>query len=154
MRMMFVSIGLGLCLNLAGMAVPVSGSETMQKHDYVAGQVWTYSTRPIDLKSTLTVLKVDEFPKVGKIIHIRIDDVNLKNSGAPGGVSHQVGHIPIAENALSKSTIKLLKSDAPIKDTDLEGYKIWRSAFDQGKAGAYSISVADAVDTIEVVLNK
>src|SRR6266566_2824100 len=44
-----------------------------------AGQVWPYNTRPHEKGSTLTILKVESLPKLGVIIHIRVDKVRLRN---------------------------------------------------------------------------
>ena len=35
-----------------------------------------------------------------------------------------------------------------------EGYGMWRKAFDAGNAGAYSITVAEAVEVMEKTLNR
>ena len=54
---------------------------------------------------------------------------------------------------LVQSRLKLLKEKVDIPDFE-EGYGLWREAFDAGKAGAYSITVAEAVEVMEKTLNR
>ena len=39
------------------------------------GQRWSYSTRPQDKGSTLTILKIDEVPGIGTVVQIVVDNV-------------------------------------------------------------------------------
>ena len=61
--------------------------------------------------------------------------------------------MPFLEAAIEKSGLKLLKEKVDLPDFE-EGYQIWRKAFDANKAGAYSITVADAVGVMETALNR
>jgi hypothetical protein len=52
---------------------------------YSAGQIWGYKTRPGESDSTVTILRVETLPKIGEIVHLRIDEIRLRNcSGGPG----------------------------------------------------------------------
>jgi hypothetical protein len=102
------------------------------------GQVWEYNTRPHEKGSTLTILKIESLPKLGVIVHIRLDKVRLRNcTGGPEPDNFQ--HMPFAREALDRSVTKLVKEgDVPeFKD----GYGEWRK--DCG--GVYTITVAEAV---------
>jgi len=47
-------------------------------------QVWQYNARAHEKGSTLTILKVESLPKLGVIIHIRVDKVRVRNcTGGP-----------------------------------------------------------------------
>src|SRR6516162_8458829 len=66
------------------------------------GQVWTYATRPNETSSTLTILQVDRSEKVGIIVHIRVDGIQMH---APNGnVLTSIGHTPFTRDALLLST--------------------------------------------------
>lgn len=41
---------------------------------YSVGQEWQYKTRPTEEKSTLKILKIEEYPETGKVIHISISN--------------------------------------------------------------------------------
>jgi hypothetical protein len=118
---------------------------------YKVGQIWSYKTRPNEKKSSFIVLKVESHPKLGKIIHIALRDLKLRKPN--GEFIETAQHLPFAEEAIDKSAVKLLKEKADLPDYE-EGYGIWREAFDDGKAGIYTITVAEAVDVMEVTLNQ
>ena len=45
---------------------------------YKVGQVWSYKTRPNETKSTFIVVKVENDPKLGNIVHIALRDLKIK----------------------------------------------------------------------------
>jgi hypothetical protein len=118
----------------------------------VAGQIWSYKTRPGEEGSRLTVLKTESHPKLGNVIHVAVAGVRIKNPRVPGGVSSTVGHMPYQEVALRASLVGVTGQEPSAPD--LEGYRTWKEAFDQGKAGIWSISVAEAVAAIEKIANQ
>lgn len=118
---------------------------------YKVGQVWSYKTRANEKKSSFTVLKVEHDAKLGNIIHIALRDLKMKKPN--GDFIETAGHLPFAEEAINKSAVKLLKAKADLPDYE-EGYNMWREAFDAGKAGIYTITIAEAVDVMETTLNQ
>ena len=118
----------------------------------VAGQVWTYKTRAGEEGSRLTVLKTESHPKLGLIVHVAVNGVRIKNPDAPGGVSSTIGHLPYQEAALRAGLVGVVghESAAP----NLEGYKTWKEAFDQGKAGIWTITLAEAIGAMEKATNQ
>jgi hypothetical protein len=106
------------------------------------GQVWQYKTRSNEEKSTLTILKVESLPKVGTIIHIRVEKIRLRNcTGGPEPDKFE--HMPFAREAIERSVTKLVKeTDAP---DFRSGYDEWRKAC----GGVYTITVAEAVNVAE-----
>jgi len=135
----------------------VFGQDGTQKEPadskYKVGQQWSYSARPGEEKSYLIIVKIDNDPKLGRIIHIALRGLKMKNPHSPDGFSEDVNHMPFLEAAIEKSGLKLLKEKVELPDFE-EGYQIWRKAFDAGNAGAYSITVAEAVEVMETALNK
>ncbi len=55
--------------------------------------------------------------------------------------------------ALEKSGLKLLKEKVDLPDFE-EGYQMWRQAHDAGKAGAFSVTVAEGIGAMETVVNR
>jgi hypothetical protein len=118
---------------------------------YKVGQIWSYKTRPNEKKSSFIVLKVENHPKLGNIIHIALRDLKMKKPN--GDYIETAGHLPFAEEAINRSAVKLLKEKVDLPEFE-EGYGIWREAFDVGKAGIYTITIAEAVDVMETTLNQ
>jgi hypothetical protein len=119
---------------------------------YRVGQVWSYRTRPQEPESTLTVVKVESHPKLGTIVHISLQGLRMKSPRAPDGYAETISHLPMSAEALDKSVVKLLRENAPLPEFQ-EGYKEWRRGFDAGKAGFFTIPVAEAVGIAETSLN-
>lgn len=111
------------------------------------GQVWRYKTRPHGKGSTLTILKVESLPKVGVIIHIRVDKVRLRNcTGGPEPDNFE--HMPFTRESIDKSVTKLVEErEVP---EFREGYDEWRKAC----GGVYTITVAEAIAVAEETFRK
>jgi hypothetical protein len=116
------------------------------------GERWSYHTRPEDPDSTLIIGRVEEFPNLGTVIHISVVDVNIRSPRAPGGLTHVVHHMPISPEALRASVIQRSGTGSPSPQF-ADGYQIWRTAVEDGKGGAFSISVREAVEGFESVIN-
>lgn len=120
---------------------------------YTEGQVWTYKSRPGEEKSTVLINKVETHEKLGKIFHISVNGVKVKNRHIAGGISTDLPHFPVSEEALKKSLTKLVGKREPNPD-HVEGYKTWKAEFDAGKAGIFTISISEIVGFIEETINK
>ncbi|WP_433625291.1 hypothetical protein [Chryseobacterium cucumeris] len=121
-----------------------------KKNQYSVGQEWNYKTRPTEKNSTLTILKIEEYPETGKVIHISVNGLKMKNPASPTGYAENLSHLPISEEALKKS-ITSLKKEAYKKPDSLEmdGYSYWKKEFDKGNAGIFTIPVSEIVSTME-----
>ncbi|HET8783405.1 MAG TPA: energy transducer TonB [Pyrinomonadaceae bacterium] len=140
-----------LLLLLSAASLTVAAQETDQK--YKPGQKWSYKARPGEEDSYLIVLKVDKDPKLGNIVHIALRKLKMKNQRLPeGSISENVSHMPFSQEALDKSGLKLLAEKTDLPDF-AEGYDMWREAFDAGRGGVYSITVAEAVNVVEAGLS-
>jgi hypothetical protein len=112
------------------------------------GQVWEYKTRPGEEKSFLTILRVESLPKIGTIIHIRVDKIRLRNcTGGPEPDNFQ--HMPFTRDAIEHSVTKLEKESSDIPDYQA-GYDEWRAAC----GGVYTITVAEAIAIAEAGFRK
>jgi hypothetical protein len=121
--------------------------------DYSEGQLWAYKTRAGEEKSTVLINKIETHQKLGKIFHISVDGVRVKNIHIHGGVSSELPHFPVSEETLKKSLSKLLGKRKP-NPNYIEGYNTWKSAFDAGEAGIFTISVSEIVGFVEDTINK
>jgi len=115
---------------------------------YKPGQVWHYRARPGEEQSTLTILKVESHPKLGTIVHVGLEGLRIKNAKAPGGLTSEATHLPFSEKSVDDSVTTIANPAGPVLDY-LDGYNTWRESFDAGKAGVFTITVAEAVEVLE-----
>lgn len=131
-------------LSILGFAKPVVYSE---------GQIWSYKTRTGEEKSTVLINKIEEHEKLGNIFHISVYKVKVKNPHIAGGITTDLPHFPVSEETLKKSLIKFI-GKSKINPEYHEGYKTWKAALDNGKAGIFTISVAEIIGIVEESINK
>ncbi|MDQ0592784.1 hypothetical protein QFZ37_001153 [Chryseobacterium ginsenosidimutans] len=115
---------------------------------YKVGQEWNYKTRKGEENSTLKILKIEEYPKIGKVIHISIGGLKVINPDSKEGIAEEFSHIPITEKALDESVTEL-KNEKIKVPKNIEGYSYWKKEFDQKQAGVFSISVSEIVNSME-----
>ena len=131
----------------------VVGSDSMSAAEmkeipFAVGQRWECRTRPQDASSTLVIVKIDADPPHGNIVSISVSGLRLKNPRSPDGISDTAQHMPFAKSALRRSVTKRMASDVPLSELR-GGYDLWRTAFEAGTAGFYTISVAEAAQVME-----
>ncbi|WP_189091026.1 hypothetical protein [Deinococcus ruber] len=115
--------------------------------NFVPGQRWAYHTRSGEEASRLLVLKV-EVLNGEEVVHLSIGGLAMNNPLSPGGVSQQIGHVPIGASALRRSVTWLEESAAELPE-DESGYWQWKAAADRGEAGVFTLEIADLVDVLE-----
>jgi hypothetical protein len=116
------------------------------------GDVWDYQTRKGEERSRVTVLRIDESPELGIIVHIGVDNIHFANCHG-GPEPDAVPHMPFARKALEASVKKKLASDQQLPPY-ADGYQDWRDAYAQKHAGVYIVSVADAISVAEKTFQK
>ena len=119
---------------------------------YQPGQVWSYHTRNGEEDSQLVILHLDSTPGLGAIVHVHINGVSIRTPHAPSGIATEITHLPFAEEAINRSVTQQIGVQQPPDFQD--AYSTWRSAFDSGQAGVFSITAAQAVDYIEQTLDQ
>lgn len=123
--------------------------------DFTEGQVWAYKTRPGEEKSTLLINKIESHPSFGKIFHISLSGVKVKDPRFAGGVISELHHVPVSQNTLEKSVTKLLRKSQPNPRAEyVELYKEWKKAYDKGMAGMFHNTVSEIVSDTETAINK
>ncbi|MBD2714419.1 hypothetical protein KBK19_05190 [Microvirga sp. STR05] len=119
---------------------------------YKVGQIWKYQTRPNERESLLTVVKVELQHEAIVVVHIHVDGLCLKPTEHGGKPGTTASHLPFSEEAMDASVIHLVTQVEQLPSFE-EGYEMWREAFLDGKAGTFSITVAQVIDFIESSLN-
>ncbi|GAA0751352.1 hypothetical protein LRH25_14540 [Ideonella azotifigens] len=114
--------------------------------DLQAGQVWTYKTRAGEASSTLTVLKVEQYNDLGRVVHIRVDGIHMTNP-VKGNVVTDIPHLPFKDLALQGSVVKQLRKLSSLPDFQ-EGYDTWKKAYLAGQAGAFETPVSTTLDAM------
>jgi len=120
------------------------------KSEFKVGQVWNYKTRPTEDGSSLVILKVETAPGWKTIVHVGITGLKIRT---PKGIQDVVPHMPFDESAVKESVTAKVSDSGKLTNFQ-KGYELWRDAASSGKGGVFTISVADAVATIEEGLNK
>jgi len=120
---------------------PADGSK------YAIGQVWTYWTRPGEEDSRLTIIGIDEDPRVGKMIHVALDNLKMRNPAEPGKLYDGMSFLPFSESAIDLS-VRELSGRAEIR-ASIPEYEGWKRHFAAGRAGVYSSPVADVLNNFE-----
>lgn len=122
-------------------------------HDYQVGQIWAYHTRQGEEHSRLLITQIDHFEGHDTIFHLYIDQLEMKgphtNASAP--INSELPHVPVTQSTLDESVTKLIGTASDLPDNS-EGYTIWRTAFDDHKAGVFDLPLKDIVRCLEEVL--
>jgi hypothetical protein len=114
--------------------------------DLKPGQVWSYKTRSSEPASTITILKVENYSDLGRVVHIRVDGIRMKNP-LKGNVVTDIPHLPFKEAAVQSSITKLISSSQDVP-TFQEGYDTWKKAYLAGQAGAFDTAVSATLDAM------
>lgn len=120
-------------------------SANVMSQEYAPGQTWEYKTRSTEKTSTLTILKVEKYDDLGEVIHIRIDQIKMANP-TKGNEITDIPHLPFKKKALDSSITKL-KGIETVPDFQ-EGYDTWKTAYDEGQAGAFETTVKETLEAL------
>lgn len=118
---------------------------------YKPGQVWNYKTRPGEEDSLLMITVVEEH-KGQIIVHIALRGLKIPNHLAPDGFTSEATHLPFAKESIDDSVTSLHEENDALPDFK-DGYNQWKAAFDEGKAGIFTITVDKAVDVMQQALS-
>lgn len=114
--------------------------------DFRVGQIWAYDTRPGEVDSTLTILKIERYRDLGPVIHVRVDGIHMVNP-LKGNIVTDIPHIPFKQVAIRRSVTRLLRTSSGVHNFH-DGYAIWKKAYLAGEAGAFDIPVRNALDAM------
>ena len=126
----------------------------MQSNEkYKEGQVWSYKTRENESNSKIYIVKIEYNKTIGKNYHIYIDNLNIKNPYQKSKIQNNLSHSPVSEKTLDDSVIKIVTAKYENNINISDGYVAWKEAFDDGKAGVFTIPVNEIIQCIEDVAN-
>jgi hypothetical protein len=123
----------------------------MTRPEYTPGQAWTYRTRPGAEASRVIIRKKDIEPEDGEVFHISILDARLRNHRVDGGIQHAMHHAAVARATLDQSLLDCV-GEGDEDEAWMDGYEVWRHAYDRGDAGVFDIPVAEILGYIERVV--
>ncbi|MEO0460886.1 MAG: hypothetical protein AAF219_08580 [Myxococcota bacterium] len=111
---------------------------------FMPGQVWTLKGDWDGLTPTATILRIEDNEKFGRVVHLRIDGIELP--GPNEQPTRSISHMPLSKVAAQRS----LSSSGKVSSTpaELDGYETWREAFDKGEAGVFTVTIKEAVDAM------
>jgi hypothetical protein len=138
-------------LFLLCVALGTPGEASATAPDFSTGQVWAYRTRPGEEMSRLLIDKVEDDSRLGRIYHISITGIHIGRMDASRRYLNELPHLPVSAKTLMLSCTTLVGESEPNPDY-LNGYQVWRKAFEAGRAGVYTISVSEIVDTADHTL--
>jgi|GEM_PF-3360033 len=87
--------------------------------EYKPGQVWETGSGP-----TVTVLKVEELPKFGKVVHVRVDNVPNGSCGAVQ-LTKSINHLALTDKMMRRSEIYFVKEDSNLPESYFDAYREW-----------------------------
>ncbi|MDA7858193.1 hypothetical protein N9B31_03660 [Mariniblastus sp.] len=111
---------------------------------FSVGQIWTYTTRDCETDSRMTIVRLDEDPDFGTIVHVFVSGVSIPNTQAPGGITTFIAHLPYSEEALEKCVLQLDGESTELPDYE-EAYQLWRTAFESDEAGVFDDPVSEVI---------
>jgi hypothetical protein len=142
----FLVVGCSALTLVGTQALARADSVQERKVDFRPGQIWRYQTRPHEPKSRILIQRVDPNEKLGEIVHIRVTSLAFKG---PRGKVAVFPHLPFSGKALRNCVVALESSGNEVPTDYMDGYKIWREAFDAGKGGVFTVDVASVLDAME-----
>ena len=142
-----------LAAGLALLAACASGPpppERASSPRYRIGQVWRYQTRAGEEASRAIVGRIDQIEGLGTVVHVKLTGLQLRGAQ---GVATLLYHAPVAEAQLSASVTELTEERGDLEGF-AEGYASWLSAYRDGKAGVFTLTLAEIVDAMEQALSR
>lgn len=111
---------------------------------FAVGQVWSYHSRKGEEDSRFVICKIEEDPRAGRLVHIAVNNLKMKNLISPSGFSDNIVHLPFADAALRSSVIELEGITTSLPPYE-NGYNVWRQSFDNKVGGVWTVPLAEAI---------
>lgn len=107
------------------------------------GQVWTFKDAPLE-ETRVIIGDIEPFhDDVAVSVSITgMPRVQFANGQTLNGTAD---HVPFSEAALRASLEELVAEDQPMLDGYADGYATWKEAVETGRAGIFTISLAEVV---------
>jgi hypothetical protein len=118
----------------------------MREHAYQPGQVWTFRGAPLP-ESRVVIGTIDRGKHHDWVFSVSIIKVPFPDLAIGGTRIADMAHVPVTRAVLDSSLLENVGAGEPA-DAFAEGYASWRSAFDAGEAGAFTIGISAVIDAI------
>jgi hypothetical protein len=112
------------------------GHSDSKMMEYGPGQVWGTGFGP-----TVTILKIEELPKVGRVVHVRIDNIPVPNCGG-FHLTRTIEHMALTEKMMRQGATDLIKGKVDLPETYFDAYKEWEK---QKKREVVKVPMQEAV---------
>lgn len=113
----------GALLLAASLALPAQSQpdgENPRATNYKLGQVWTMKQG-----STVTILAIEDVPKVGRVVHVRVDNIPWQSCGDVH-VTRTLEHIAVVDQVLLASGLTFSKENVDLPQSSIEAYRKWQ----------------------------
>ena len=87
--------------------------------DHKPGQQWT-----MNQDITVTILAIEDVHRVGKVIHVRVDNIPWQSCGEIH-LTRAIEHLAVTEKMMLKSALVLSKDNVDLPESSIEAYRKW-----------------------------
>jgi hypothetical protein len=115
---------------------------TVRPDGFLVGERWSYRTRPGEDGSTFVVGGIELSPSGQRIVHVRVDGIQLKIPPEP---KTYIPHVPMGEAMLLSSRLER-------RETGIDAggeFSTWYSDWRDSERRAYEMPLAEAIGHIE-----
>lgn len=138
---------------LFGVVAAMLSAASAAQPTFAVGQEWSYPTRKAEVDSRLVIQRIDDHPKLGRIIHVGILGAKLRLRPDEPPLAWTIGHMPFPEAVLRKNVTKLESATSVAAFADFEkSYAGWKVDADAGKKQFWTAPVAKAIDSLETMI--
>ena len=74
---------------------------------------------------TATILAIEDVRKLGRVIHIRVDEIPWQSCGDIH-LTRTIEHVAVTERMLLKSNLVLVKENVDLPQSSIEAYRRWQ----------------------------
>ena len=87
---------------------------------YRLGQVWT-----MEQGITVTVLGIQDLPKIGRVVHVRVGDIPWQSCGDIH-LTRAIEHVAVAEKMMLLSGLTLSEENVALPESSIEVLRQWQ----------------------------
>jgi RNA polymerase sigma factor (sigma-70 family) len=131
----------------------IAGAAIMRaREDFASGQTWVYQTTPKQTGSRVVVLRVEDHPTAGRLVHVSLVGLGLWRKPGAEPEGWNIAHLAFAEAALRASVIRLDPTPQAAPSEADGTYRRWKRDADRGRLRVQTGSVVEAIAEIERTL--
>ncbi len=109
-----------LVIASAGLESQSQPSALQKTITYKLGQVWK-----MEQGITVTILAIEDLPKVGRVVHVRVDDIPWQSCGDIH-LTRAIEHVALTEKMMAVSGLTLSKENVALPESSIEGLRQWQ----------------------------